>query len=491
MSEDQPRGGQRPRPGAGQDKRCPSSSDKPRPASVSGAEGDATLTWSADSLNRLWSATITPGATPETTLRHRSRTPAAALEAHLNTRSVGTTDNPAAPSQDYTVGNVIGEGGAGVVYEATQTCVGRTVAFKTMRKTTSQSVLHRASFLREAVITSQLDHPGIVPIHELGIDQDGHVFYTMKRVQGTAWSETIREKSTDDNLEALLRVADAVAFAHDKGIIHRDVKPSNVMLGDFGEAYVVDWGLAVHIGEPSGEGPPDGGNGGALCAAKRSSAIHGIGGTPAYMPPEMAKCEATRICAQSDIYLLGAVLYEVLTGSPPHAGRTVLECLENAAANRIQPTDKSGDVMDIAYKAMATQPEDRYESVRDFQKLLREGEPIAHLEVLECEGLEVGTRLPLTVFNAIGRNPKAGNTMILPDLSISRRPHAIIRDNSRAGRGICIYNLIPHTRVEVNGEPATDPAGHSLHDGDEIRIRSVRLAFRQSEADPRPDGVAK
>ena len=144
-------------------------------------------------------------------------------------------------------------------------------------------------------MTGDLEHPNIVPIYDLGEDDKGVLFYAMKRVKGRPWDKVVGEKSFDENLEIWMKVADAVAFAHSRGVVHRDLKPENVMLGDFGEVLLMDWGLAIVLDSP---------------AAKKA----GMAGTPAYMPPEMAMGPVTRVGTPADIYLMGAILYEILTG---------------------------------------------------------------------------------------------------------------------------------------------------------------------------------
>ncbi len=180
----------------------------------------------------------------------------------------------------------------------------------------------------------------------------------MKRVEGTPWSKVIANKGLSENLEILMKVADAVGFAHARGVMHRDIKPENTMLGEFGEVLVMDWGLALSTA--------------AFRKAASISQTSSMGGTPAYMAPEMASGPLERIGPASDIYLLGAVLFEIVTGKQPHTGASVMKCLLAAAQNQIVPVPQTGELMSVAYKAMATKPADRYESVRDFQNALRE-----------------------------------------------------------------------------------------------------------------------
>ena len=258
---------------------------------------------------------------------------------------------------DYELLNVIGEGGMGVVYAARQSAIARTVAVKMLKQLDAESPEQREKFISEAVVTGELDHPNIVPIYDLGSNDSGALFYSMKRVKGTPWNKIIRDKSLEENLSILLRVADAVAFAHANGVIHRDLKPENTMLGDYGEVLVMDWGLA----RISPEFP----------SAHAVSQSDVMGGTPAYMAPEMATGPIEKVTVSSDIYLLGAILYEVIEGRTPHTGSTVMACLFAAAKNKIQPPQHPGELMEIALKAMANTPADRYQTVQELQEAIR------------------------------------------------------------------------------------------------------------------------
>ena len=259
---------------------------------------------------------------------------------------------------DYELLDVIGEGGMGVVYSARQSAIARTVAVKMLKGGDAESPEQREKFISEAVVTGELDHPNIVPIYDLGTNDSGALFYSMKKVKGTPWDDVLKEKPLDENLGILLRVADAVAFAHANGVLHRDLKPENIMLGDYGEVLVMDWGLA-RISE-------------SFPNAASVSQSDVMGGTPAYMAPEMATGPIELISTTSDIYLLGAILYEIITGRPPHSGKTVMACLMAAAKNQIAVTENSSELMDIALKAMATKQADRYQTVQEFQDALRE-----------------------------------------------------------------------------------------------------------------------
>lgn len=259
---------------------------------------------------------------------------------------------------DFELISKLGEGGMGVVYSARQSSIDRSIALK-MIKSDVVTEEAKSKFLVEAVVTGDLDHPNIVPVHDLGVDSSGNIFYAMKQVAGVEWSSAIGDKSKSENIEILLRVCDAIAFAHDRGVIHRDLKPENVMLGAFGEVLVMDWGLSLAVNDTAK----------AECVGPNT----GIAGTPAYLAPEMARAGSWRMLGFcSDIYLLGAILFEIITGKRPHTGKSVRQCLLNAAQNIIREVENTGELIDIAYKAMATNPADRYPSVKDFQKAIRE-----------------------------------------------------------------------------------------------------------------------
>jgi hypothetical protein len=265
----------------------------------------------------------------------------------------GARYSAARVAADYEIVGELGQGGMGVVLAARQASINRTVALKKIGPDRANDAESRRKFLTEAVVTGDLEHPNIVPIYDLGKDESGLLFYSMKHVKGTPWDQVIRRNSTAENLEILMKVGDAVAFAHSRNVVHRDIKPENVMLGGYGEVLVMDWGLAVKLDSPAANSA-------------------GLGGTPAYMAPEMIFTRPAEIGFAADVYLLGAILYEIVTGDPPHEGATVSACLNAASQNLIRPADKTGELVTISLKAMATLPADRYASVGDFQEAIRQ-----------------------------------------------------------------------------------------------------------------------
>ena len=247
----------------------------------------------------------------------------------------------------------------GLIYTAKQTAIDRTIAIKMLRPDMPHDEQTRARFLAEAAVIGDLEHPNIVPVYDLGVDPHGRLFYAMKKIQGTPWSQVIGAKALQENIQILQRVCDAVAFAHSRGVLHLDIKPENVMLGEFGEVLLMDWGLAASVADEA--------------KAERLSQIP-IGGTALYMAPEMAQGDVERMGFTSDVYLLGAVLYEIVAGKPPHAGTSAMNCLYNAAQNLIVPTKVKGELLEIALKAMVTEPAGRYQSVAELKKALAQYE---------------------------------------------------------------------------------------------------------------------
>lgn len=260
---------------------------------------------------------------------------------------------------DYRVLELLGEGGMGQVHLAEQVALGRNVAVKQIRSSQARESVQR-EFLKEASVTGKLEHPNIVPIYEVGQTHQGDLFYSMKNIQGQAWSTGMDAWSLLENLDILLNVCDALAFAHSQGVIHRDLKPDNIMIGGFGEVLVLDWGLAVILDQPH-------------------TVSTAVSGTPAYMPPEMVNTPE-QVNRLSDVYLLGAILYRILAGHPPHGGASAQECLLAASRNEILPCsrerlaqlDASGELLEIALRAMKARPDERFQSVKDLQQSLRD-----------------------------------------------------------------------------------------------------------------------
>lgn len=238
------------------------------------------------------------------------------------------SDDPLLPER-YRDAGLLGEGGMGEVRRVVDTLLDRTVALKILHADTPGSEVVLARFLREARITARLEHPGIIPVYDVGYLSDGRVYFTMKVIRGRTLGTMIesvhaasadRWRSTDDGwtlrrlIDTFYRACQAIASAHVRRIVHRDLKPENIMVGPFGEIMVLDWGLARDLTVDDGDTPAS-----PLApthvATTRNDVIQG---TLRYMAPEQAMAANDRLGPQADVYSLGCILYEILTGSPPH-----------------------------------------------------------------------------------------------------------------------------------------------------------------------------
>src|SRR5262245_6435427 len=221
-------------------------------------------------------------------------------------------DDPAKTKEAYTLGEIIGRGGGGEVVRALDKRIGRHVAFKRMRNQPTDDAVAR--FLREARIQARLDHPAIVPVYEVGRDNEGRPFFTMKQLTGTTLGSMLVSGALPRQrlLRDFVEVCRAVEFAHAHSIVHRDLKPSNIMLGDYAEVYVLDWGVSRVIED--GVVDPAMGDIESLEPGVTSGELLG---TPGYMAPEQIHSPQS-VDRPADIYALGSILFEVLAGEPLH-----------------------------------------------------------------------------------------------------------------------------------------------------------------------------
>jgi CRP-like cAMP-binding protein/aminoglycoside phosphotransferase (APT) family kinase protein len=263
----------------------------------------------------------------------------------------------------------IGQGGRSLVHMIYDQMLLRRSAMKLLAPALQPSPDDRERFIEEAQITGQLDHPNIVPIHEVSVDRHGRLYFTMKLVDGHTLEDLLRERTQQLRrldwiapfLEILVKVCDAIAFAHSRGVIHRDIKPANIMVGTFGQVYVMDWGMARLV---------DGRHGLATGRDRQHHELDRDGvvlGTPAYMPPEQAHARHAATDERSDIFSLGATLYQVMTGVPPYDGHDFHAQLDAARACMFHPPESMPlarrlppALARIATRAMAANPADRY-----------------------------------------------------------------------------------------------------------------------------------
>jgi lipoprotein NlpI len=359
----------------------------------------------------LFVPTQVPGPADRTDLSRKHTHPAAgAATGEYVEPKPAVHEPPAAatgPTAERTVPGEIGhyapkkfhaKGGMGEIFVAEDTVIGRSVALKRMLRGARPEQVER--FLVEARITGQLEHPGVVPVHELGVDDKGQPYYVMKFVHGQTLKGIIaayhassptgdvpREVQQLRLLQVFVDLCQTVGYAHSRGVLHRDLKPENVMLGSYGETLVLDWGLAKIVGQPEGAAAsaPDSPFGHLSYSGISTDTMAGsIMGSPAYMSPEAAEGMNKAMDPLSDIYLLGATLYEILTGQAPRGGVGALELIKKARTEpptpprKIKP-DIPRPLEAICLKAIAHRKEDRYPTAlalaEDMQRYLA-GEPV-------------------------------------------------------------------------------------------------------------------
>ncbi|MBI4617423.1 MAG: SUMF1/EgtB/PvdO family nonheme iron enzyme [Planctomycetes bacterium] len=329
------------------------------------------------------------GATPDMEdAPHSARPPA------------GFDEVAAGLSDRYELVGLLGRGGMGSVYEVCDRELNRTVALKLLERGTE---IASRRLLAEARATALLEHPNILPSYTVGSDTSGRLYYTMRKVEGQTLHESLATLKVEPALRALVQAARGVAHAHRKGFVHRDLKPANVMLGSHGEVWVVDWGLVRTRGAESSapsaaagetrnlagnvrnEGKPD-----TTSISRRQQRMTSTGdflGTPAYLSPEQAEGRLDRVGPPTDIYGLGGILYEILTGSPPHAGEALHKILASIVEGKIVPPSERAprrrirpQVEAICLKAMAFDPTTRYPTADAFADDLARflaGEPVS------------------------------------------------------------------------------------------------------------------
>lgn len=310
---------------------------------------------------------------------------------------------PPQPGPRYEIQETIAQGGMSQVALAHDQHLQRTVALKILTPEMAKSAGLRRRFTQEALVLGRLEHPHIIPIHDLGTDAQGRDFYTMKYVRGTNLKEVldglrkgraalVKQYPLARLLAIFQKICDAIAFAHSQGVLHRDLKPANIMLGEFGEVLVTDWGLAKILGEPEPDAetihPTDHD---PTTESKPATRYGTIMGTPNFMAPEQAEGRLDDIDQRSDIFALGAILYNLLTLRPPVSGADEKEVLEKIRAGKIDPPDTfnkpeaqkaTGNIVlqhlperrvpeglsAITMKALARKPSRRYATVDDLQR---------------------------------------------------------------------------------------------------------------------------
>lgn len=341
----------------------------------------------------------------------------AASELQLEFEGGHSVLDPQPPSNRLIVRERVGEGGMGIVYRVHDENFGRDLAMKVLRGPAGSRPQEEVErFLREGSLTAQLDHPGIVPVHSRGVDKAGRLYFTMKLVEGIELEELLRDaklrgqgRHLDQVAEVLIRVCDAISYAHSRDVLHRDLKPTNIMVGPFGEVYVMDWGLARSSYAPERSAAE-----GRRAGREERPAVETAGGevlgTPAFMAPEQARGDQEQVGPRSDVYSLGAILHYAIQGTPPYCEGPTAPSGEAVMARLLKgpPPPPRGpappELVAIASKAMAQRLADRYPDMGELCRDLaafRSGRPV--------QALRLGPLRRVTRW--IARNPVAASVI--------------------------------------------------------------------------------
>lgn len=306
--------------------------------------------------------------------------PTLGSDTHRDGAAGGDAETPAEALGRFRVQRELGRGGMGRVLACHDPELLRSVAVKTLLDPAEVDEHALARFVAEAQITAQLDHPNIVPVHELGVTTDGRMYFVMKSVEGGTLRDVLEGLDRGDQTTTMMwnrfrllmafgMVCNAVAYAHDRGVLHRDLKPENILLGPFGQMFVMDWGVARLMGagpervRVEDRGPV------TLSRTMDGTTI----GTPGYMSPEQVRGQLDRMDGRSDVWALGAILYEILAGTPAYDdrdpfARLVRTVTEPPVDPRLRaPEREVPDALAAAcLKAMALEPEDRFGSAMEL-----------------------------------------------------------------------------------------------------------------------------
>jgi serine/threonine-protein kinase len=357
---------------------------------------------------------------------------------------------------DYVDDGIIGRGSQGEVRQVVDTSLQRRLAMKLLDPANAQDERSRRMFVEEAQITAQLDHPNIPPVHRLGLGPDGTLYFTMKLLPGSTLEDVLARGAHHADwgqlfhvLQIFVTVCNAVAFAHARGVVHRDLKPDNVMVAERGQVYVMDWGIARVVGTRPSLHPA------SLHPASPSVRVPTgaynepgvISGTPSYMGPEQAAGSMGGADPRSDVFSLGAILYHVLVGRPPFQGDTPMEVLIRArqgeyehpwlAARHSVPEA----LCDAVVRAMQRDPAERYQTVDAL-----------------CEDVEAFMRGP----KPLPERAFPAGAVIMREGEAADCAYVIVRGRARvyktvAGRKVPIKELGPGTPFGEAGLFGTEP----------------------------------